>query len=252
MQNRNMKRLTGKVAIITGGAKGIGKATATKFLAEGASVAIWDIDEKAGQTASTELQNNGQAVRFYKVNTADMANVMAVTEQVKKDFGKIDILVNNAGITRDASLKKMSAQQWQQVIDVNLTGVFNCTKAIYPYMAENGFGRILNAASVVAHNGNFGQTNYVAAKAGVIGMTKTWAREFGRKGITVNAIAPGFIKTNMVETVPKEVLNSMASKTPLGRLGVAEDIANAYLFLASDEAEYITGTTLNVDGGLVF
>jgi 3-oxoacyl-[acyl-carrier protein] reductase len=181
-----------------------------------------------------------------------LAAVKASAEQVNQDFGSIDILVNNAGITRDASLKKMTEQQWQQVIDVNLTGVFNCTKAIYPFMAEKGTGRILNAASVVAHNGNFGQTNYVAAKAGVIGMTKVWAREFGRKGITVNAVAPGFINTEMVETVPAAILEGMASKTPLGRLGEAEDIANAYLFLASDEAAFITGVVLNVDGGLVF
>jgi len=247
-----MNRLTGKIAIITGGAKGIGKATAIKFLEEGASVVLWDIDENTGTSTSEELQKNGSVVKFYKVNTADMSSAVAVAEQVQKDFGRIDILVNNAGITRDASLKKMSIEQWQQVIDVNLTGVFNCTKAVYPIMAENAFGRILNAASVVAHNGNFGQTNYVAAKAGVIGMTKVWAREFGRKGITVNAVAPGFIQTEMVQTIPKEILDGMASRTPMGRLGEAQDIANAYLFLASDEASYITGTVLNVDGGLVF
>ena len=247
-----MNRLSGKTAIITGGAKGIGKATAAKFVEEGASVAIWDIDEKAGQEAVVSLKSNGATIRFYKVNTADLANITAAAEMVFKDFGRIDILVNNAGITRDASLKKMSVQQWQQVIDVNLTGVFNCTKAIYPYMAEGGFGRILNAASVVAHNGNFGQSNYVAAKAGVIGMTKTWAREFGRKGITVNAIAPGFIQTEMVQTVPAAILDGMAARTPLGRLGQTTDIANAYAFLASEEASFITGTVLNVDGGLVF
>jgi 3-oxoacyl-[acyl-carrier protein] reductase len=247
-----MKRLSGKVAIITGGARGIGKATARKFVEEGASVAIWDIDEEAGQATAVELKTNGTNIRFYKVNTADPASVSAAAEQVQRDFGQVDILINNAGITRDASLKKMSQQQWQQVVDINLTGVFNCTKAIYPLMAENGSGSILNAASVVAHNGNFGQTNYVATKAGVIGMTKTWAREFGRKGITVNAVAPGFIKTEMVDTVPSEILDGMAARTPLGRLGAAEDIANAYLFLASDEAAFITGTVLNVDGGLVF
>ena len=247
-----MNRLTNKIAIITGGARGIGKATAKKFIEEGASVALWDIDEKAGQTTAIELNTNGNEVRFYKVNTANPAEVAAAAEMVNKDFGRIDILVNNAGITRDASLKKMSLLQWQQVIDVNLTGVFNCTKVVYPFLAENGSGRILNAASVVAHNGNFGQTNYVAAKAGVIGMTKTWAREFGRKGITVNAVAPGFINTEMVDSVPTTVLEGMASKTPLGRLGTAEDIANAYLFLASDEAAFITGAVLNVDGGLVF
>lgn len=246
-----MKRLSGKVAIITGGARGIGKTTAQKFLSEGASVAIWDIDENAGQAATTELKNGGGALRFYKVNTADLDATTAAAAQVIQDFGKIDILVNNAGITRDASMKKMSAQQWQQVIDVNLTGVFNCTKAISPYMAEQQYGRILNAASVVAHNGNFGQTNYVATKAGVIGMTKTWAREFGRKGITVNAVAPGFIQTEMVETIPENLISGIKEKTPLGRMGKTEDIANAYLFLASEEAAFITGAVLNVDGGLV-
>ncbi len=247
-----MHRLSGKTAIITGGAKGIGQATAQKFVAEGAAVAIWDIDEEAGQRTVLAIRQEGSNVRFYKVNAGDLAAVTAAAEQVKQDFGRIDILINNAGITRDASLKKMSAQQWQQVIDINLTGVFNCTKAVMPYLVEQGSGRILNAASVVAHNGNFGQTNYVAAKSGVIGMTKVWARELGRKGITVNAVAPGFINTEMVETVPNEVLEQMAGKTPLGRLGEAEDIANAYAFLASNEASFITGTVLNVDGGLVF
>lgn len=246
-----MKRLAGKVAIITGGARGIGKTTAQKFLAEGASVAIWDIDEQAGQAATTELKNGGGELRFYKVNTSDLNAATAAAAQVVKDFGKIDILVNNAGITRDASMKKMSEQQWQQVIDVNLTGVFNCTKAVSPYMTDRQYGRILNAASVVAHNGNFGQTNYVATKAGVIGMTKTWAREFGRKGITVNAVAPGFIQTEMVETIPENIIAGIKEKTPLCRMGETEDIANAYLFLASDEAAFITGTVLNVDGGLV-
>lgn len=246
-----MNRLSKKVAIITGAAKGIGKATAIKFIEEGAFVALWDIDESAGKLLAFELQKTGNTSKFYKVNTADLDSVMLAAEQVKNDFGQIDILINNAGITRDASLKKMTPQQWQQVIDVNLTGVFNCTKAVYPFMAENTYGRILNAASVVAHNGNFGQSNYVAAKAGVIGMTKTWAREFGRKGITVNAIAPGFIQTEMVETVPKEILKEMTTRTPIGRLGEVNDIANAYLFLASNEASYITGTVLNVDGGLV-
>ncbi len=247
-----MTRLAGKTAIITGGAKGIGRVTAQKFIEAGAAGALWDIDEKAGQAAAGELKSNGAEVRFYKVNTAEMPSVATATELVVQDFGGIDILINNAGITRDATLKKMSVLQWQQVVDVNLTGVFNCTKAVYPFLVERGGGRILNAASVVAHNGNFGQTNYVAAKAGVIGMTKVWAREFGRKGITVNAVAPGFIQTEMVETVPSEILEGVASRTPLGRLGEAQDIAHAYLFLASEEAAFITGTVLNVDGGLVF
>jgi len=246
-----MSRLQNKVAIVTGGARGIGLATVEKFLAEGASVAIWDIDEKSGQETASSLNTESGKVAFFKVDTSSLAAVQEAASQVKDQFGQIDILVNNAGITRDSSLKKMTEEQWQQVIDVNLTGVFNCTKAIYPFMAEQGGGRILNAASVVALYGNFGQTNYVAAKAGVIGMTKVWAREFGRKGITVNAIAPGFINTDMMSTVPENILEGLRGKTPLGRLGEAEDIANAYAFLASDEAAYITGTTLSVDGGLV-
>ncbi|MEM1318984.1 MAG: 3-oxoacyl-ACP reductase FabG [Bacteroidota bacterium] len=247
-----MNRLQNKVAVITGGARGIGKATARKFVAEGANVAIWDINEDQGKATVTELEKEGIGqVRFYKVNTTDIDAVMTTANQVVEDFGGIDILVNNAGITRDASMKKMTADQWQQVIDVNLTGVFNCTKASYPFMVERGGGRIISAASVVAHNGNFGQTNYVATKAGVIGMTKTWAREFGRRGITANAIAPGFINTEMIQTVPETILDNLKGKTPLGRLGEAEDIANAYCFLASDEAAFITGTVMNVDGGLV-
>ncbi|MEO1262155.1 MAG: 3-oxoacyl-ACP reductase FabG [Bacteroidota bacterium] len=247
-----MNRLQDKVAIITGGARGIGKATAKKFLAEGAAVAIWDINDELGKATATELEKERAGkVQFYKVNTTDLAAVTAAAAQVAADFGGIDILVNNAGITRDASVKKMTSEQWQQVIDVNLTGVFNATKAVTPFLIERGGGRIINASSVVAHNGNFGQTNYVATKAGVIGMTKTWAREFGRKGITANAIAPGFINTEMIQTVPDNIIDNLKGKTPLGRLGEVEDIANAYCFLASDEAAFITGTVLNVDGGLV-
>jgi len=246
-----MKRLQDKVAIITGGAQGIGKATAQKFIDEGAQVAIWDLNQEVGQKTAHDLATDGAIVRFYKVNTTDLEQVEAATQQVIQDFGNIHVLINNAGITRDSSFKKMTAQQWQQVIDVNLTGVFNCTKAVFPTMAAGGFGRILNASSVVGLYGNFGQTNYVASKAGVIGMTKVWAREFGRKGITVNAIAPGFIATDMVKTVPEEILDGLRAKTPAARLGQPQDIANAYAFLASDEASYITGTVLSVDGGLV-
>jgi 3-oxoacyl-[acyl-carrier protein] reductase len=244
-------RLHNKVAIITGGANGIGKATALRFIQEGAKVAIWDINEAAGRPLAMEWASNGAHCKFYKVNTADADAVQEAAEAVIRDFGQIDILINNAGITRDASMKKMSPAQWQQVIDVNLTGVFNCTKSVSPFMLERGYGRILNAASIVALYGNFGQTNYVAAKAGVIGMTKVWAREFGRKGVTVNAVAPGFIQTEMVGTIPAEYLDQIKERTPVGRMGIAEDIANAYLFLASDEAAFITGETLSVDGGLV-
>ena len=245
-----MKRLEDKVAIITGGADGIGKATAELFAAEGAKVAIWDLNTEKGEALVKQLKaNDGEAI-FVRVNTADMAAVEKAAAIVMEKYGRIDILLNNAGITRDASMKKMSEDQWQQVIDVNLSGVFYCTKAVSPFMLENGYGRIISTSSVVALYGNFGQTNYVAAKAGVIGMTKTWAREFGRKGITVNAIAPGFISTEMVAAMPEQVLAGMREKVPVGRLGEPKEIAYAFLFLASDEAAYVNGTVLSVDGGI--
>ena len=246
-----MKRLQNKVAVITGGVQGIGKATTQKYLDEGASVAIWDIDGTKGLKFRDELKNNGFDVEFFKVNVADYEDVKNNVAHVIAKFGTIDILVNNAGITRDATLKKMTPEQWKQVIDVNLTGVFNCTQLISSVMLEKGYGKIINASSVVGLYGNFGQTNYVATKSGVIGMTKVWARELGRKGINVNAIAPGFIATEMVKAMPENVIKSMEEKTPLGRLGKPEDIANAYLFLASEEASFINGATLSVDGGII-
>lgn len=245
IKNTHMERLKNKVAIITGGASGIGKATAELFAAEGARVAIWDIDEEKGKAVASSLN-----ARFFKVNTTDLSAVEDAARAVVEAFGQIDILINNAGITRDATLKKMTSEQWQLVIDVNLTGVFNCTKAVQAYMVEKGYGRIISASSVVAHYGNFGQTNYVATKAGVIGMTKVWARELGPKGITANAVAPGFIATEMVESIPEKVISMIEGKTPLGRMGKPAEIAQAYLFLSSDEAAFINGATLNVDGGL--
>ncbi|MDY0200228.1 MAG: 3-oxoacyl-ACP reductase FabG [Tenuifilaceae bacterium] len=245
-----MKRLDKKVAIITGGAAGIGAATAEKFAAEGAITIIWDLDEVRGNEFAKKQTSEGKTVVFAKVNTAKYDEIEVAAKAVIAKYGKIDILINNAGITRDSSLKKMTPELWQQVIDVNLTGVFYCTKIISEYMVEKNYGRIVNASSVVALYGNFGQTNYVATKAGLIGMTKTWARELGRKGITVNAIAPGFIATEMVAKMPENVIDGMKSKVPAGRLGEPEEIASAYLFLASDEAAYINGTTLSVDGGM--
>lgn len=245
------ERFSGKTAIITGGSQGIGLITAETFLKQGASVVIWDINEAAGTAATDKWKAQGYSCLFQQVNTTDFDATTTAATEVKETFGTIDILINNAGITRDSSFKKMTSEQWQSVIDVNLTGVFNCTKAVYPYMAEQKSGRILNAASIVGIYGNFGQTNYVATKAGLIGMTKTWAREFGPKGITVNAVAPGFIKTDMVKTIPEEYLTGLVKKTPMQRMGEAQDIANAYAFLASEEASFITGVTLSVDGGLV-
>lgn len=245
-----MKKLDNKVAIITGGADGIGKAGAIRFAHEGAMVIIWDMNEEKGKETVSLIETQGGKALFVKVNTASFQEVEAATQKAVEKFGKIDILINNAGITRDATLKKMTPEQWQQVIDVNLTGVFNCAKCVSSVMVDKGYGRIINTSSVVALYGNFGQTNYVATKAGVIGMTKTMARELGRKGVTVNAVAPGFIATEMVKKMPEDVLKAMEAKVPVGRLGLPEEIASAYLFLASEEAAYINGTTLSVDGGI--
>ena len=240
-----MKEFDKKVVIVTGGANGIGKVTAQAFAEKGASVYSWDIASEGEEAAQSV------GAHFQQVNTTDREQISTAVDAIIEKEGQIDILINNAGITRDASFKKMSPEQWQQVIDVNLSGVFNCTQIVSAHMAGRGYGRICNASSVVALYGNFGQTNYVAAKAGLIGMTKTWARELGRKGITVNAVAPGFIATDMIESVPEKYLDSLKEKTPLQRLGEPEDIAEAYLFLSSDRASFITGTVLQVDGGLI-
>ncbi|MGC8866180.1 MAG: 3-oxoacyl-ACP reductase FabG [Bacteroidales bacterium] len=245
-----MKRLENKVAIITGGADGIGRAASLRFAREGATVIIWDLNEEKAKQTVSDIEAAGGKAEFKKVNTARFEEVEAAAQEAFHKYSHIDILINNAGITRDSTLKKMTPQQWQEVIDVNLTGVFNCTKCISTYMVDKGYGRIINTSSVVALYGNFGQTNYVATKAGLIGMTKTLAKELGRKGITVNSVAPGFIATEMVRKMPEDVLKSMEAKVPLGRLGQPEEIAAAYLFLASDEAAYINGATLSVDGGI--
>jgi 3-oxoacyl-[acyl-carrier protein] reductase len=245
-----MKKLENKIAIITGGADGLGKAGAQLMAQQGAKVVIWDLNEEKGaETVQQIVENGGEAV-FAKVNTADMHQVEQAVANVVTQFGRIDILVNNAGITRDSTLLKMTRDQWDQVIDVNLTGVFNCTKCVAPHMVTNKFGRIINTSSVVALYGNFGQTNYTATKAGLIGMTKTWARELGRKGINVNAVAPGFIATEMVMKMPENVLEAMQAKVPLQRLGKPEEIAAIYLFLASEDSSYVNGTVISADGGM--
>lgn len=243
-------RLKDRIAIITGGAAGIGKAAVEKFVEEGAKVAIWDVNEDAGLKLVKALNDKGHAVTFQKVNTADPSETENAINQVLKDFGKVDILINNAGITRDATIKKMTFEQWEQVIGVNLTGIFNCIKAVIPHLIANESGRIINTSSVVGLYGNFGQTNYAATKSGVIGITKTVARELGKHNITVNAVAPGFIATEMVEAMPQKVIDMMVDKTPLNRMGKPEDIANAYCFLASDEAAFVSGTVLSVDGAV--
>ncbi len=250
--------LTSKVAVVTGGANGIGLATARRFLDSGARVAIWDCVREAGELAVTSLA--GAEVAFFVCDVTDRASVEAAVAETLARFGGIDILINNAGITRDAQLMKvkdgvaaggMTDADFDTVIAVNLKGVYTCTQAVVPHLLARGGGRIVNASSVVALNGNFGQTNYVATKAGVIGMTKVWARELGRRNITVNAIAPGFIATEMTAKMPDTVLDGMKAHTPAGRLGTPEDVANAYCFLASDQASFISGAVLQVDGGLV-
>ncbi|MDP2302151.1 MAG: 3-oxoacyl-ACP reductase FabG [Ignavibacteria bacterium] len=246
-----MKRLENKVAVITGGARGIGKATVKLFSEHGATIAIWDLLEVEGKELTAEINSAGGKAVFYKVDVTSYESTEMAAKQVKEEFGTIDILINNAGITSDATLQKMTPEQWKKVIDVNLTGVFNCTKAVSQFMIEKLYGKIVNTSSVVGLYGNFGQTNYVATKSGIIGMTKVWARELGRKGITVNAVAPGFIATEMIDSIPEKVITMLKEKTPLGRLGNPIDIANAYLFLSSDEASFVNGITLSVDGGLI-
>jgi 3-oxoacyl-[acyl-carrier protein] reductase len=244
-------RLEGKVAIITGSGRGIGEATAVKFAQEGARVVVCDVNlEDAAKTAEKIKESGGEALAL-KIDVTRIEEVEEMVQKAVNEFKKLDILVNNAGITADAKLVKMTQEQFDKVISVNLKGVFNCGQAAAKVMVEQGNGVILNAASVVGLYGNFGQTNYAATKFGVIGMTKTWAKELGPKGIRVNAVAPGFIVTPMTEKMPEKVLEMMKEKAPLKRLGTVEDVANAYAFLASDEASFITGAVLSVDGGIV-
>lgn len=246
-------QLSGKVAIITGSACGIGRTTAEIFVREGAAVLLADVNESAGKALADSITAAGGKAIFEKVDVTDTADVNRMIASAQAAFGKVDILVNNAGITADARLVKMDLEQWQSVIDVNLKGVFLCGQAAANVMVEQGHGGvILNASSVVGLYGNFGQSNYVATKAGVVGMTKTWAKELGRAGIRVNAVAPGFIATDMINTIPEKVIQMMIDKTALGRKGHPEDIANAYLFLASDASSFITGTVISVDGGISF
>lgn len=244
-------RLKDQVAMITGGGSGLGREACVLFASEGAKIAVADINESQGEETVQLIKDTGGAAEFFKVDVGNAVAVGEVVDEINRKFSSIQILINNAGITRDAMLHKMTHEQWEQVVRINLSGVFNCTHAVIPYMREQEYGRIINTSSVVGVYGNLGQTNYAAAKAGVIGMTKTWAKELGPKGINVNAVAPGFIKTPMTEAVPEKILKLMEEKVPLKRLGEPKDIAQAYLFLASAESAYINGCVLSVDGGLV-
>lgn len=251
-------RLMGKVAVITGGGRGIGKATAVRFAKEGAHVAIIDKDRAAGEAAVREIidrvtspENGWRSPIFVAADVTKRGDAQAAIEKVHQRFRRIDVLLNNAGIVLDAQLAKMSEEQFDEVVSVNMKGTFNCTQAVAPIMIAQGGGRIINVSSVVGLYGNFGQTSYAATKAGVIGMTKVWARELGRKGICVNAVAPGFISTDIINGVPDKVMSQLNGRIPLGRLGRPEEVAGVYVFLASKDAAYVNGAVLSVDGGMV-
>jgi len=245
-------RLEGKICIITGAASGIGRAAALLFAKEGATVIACDVLEEELEKLCEENAGAG-IIDTYFLNVTDRERIKEVVEKVVEKYGKIDVLVNNAGITRDALLLRMKEEDWDKVIEVNLKGVFNMTQMVAPVMLKEGKGSIINTSSIVGVYGNIGQTNYAATKAGVIGMTKTWAKELARKGaqIRVNAVAPGFIKTPMTEKVPEKIIKVLNEKIPLKRMGEPEEVAKVYLFLASDESSYITGQVIGVDGGLV-
>ncbi len=243
--------LQGRSALVTGAARGIGAATARALARAGAHVALVDRDA-AGVTRTAEEIGvaGGEALHF----TEDITDAFAMErliDRVVDDWGSLDVLVNNAGIVRDAVLEDVTDEDWEATLDVNLRGALVCTRAAVPHMAVRGFGRILSATSIVARHGNFGQTAYAASKAGIVGMTRVWARELGGKGITANAVAPGFIDTEMVRTVPEKVVERLRARTPAGRMGTPQEVANVYLFLASDLASFINGAVVGVDGGLL-
>ena len=243
-----MRLLKNKIAVITGAARGIGKATAKQFVQHGAKVVIAEFDKSSGQQTADQLGDS--AVYFY-TDVSDEESVDKLFEFLRSEFNQVDVLVNNAGILADGTIQKLVVDQFDAVINVNLRGSYLCGRAAAEIMREKGSGVILNASSVVAHNGNFGQTNYVASKAGIIGMTKVWARELGKDGIRVNAVAPGFIKTDMTAGMPEKIIKMMEGKIPLKRWGLPDDVANVYTFLASDDASYINGAVINVDGGVI-
>ena len=243
-------RLLDKVAIITGSARGIGQATALKFATEGAKVVVCDLDLKAVDEVVAQIVSAGGKATGFMVNVTDKASIAAMVRGVMDKYGRIDVLVNNAGIVDDALFRKMTDEQFERVIDINLKGTYNCARAVVDVMLAQNSGVILNASSVVGIYGNFGQSNYAASKFGVIGLAKTWARELGRKGIRANAVCPGFVETTILKSIPEKVMQSMVDRVPLGRLAKPEEIANIYAFLASDEASYINGAVIEVSGGM--
>lgn len=244
-------RLKDRVAIITGGARGIGKKISQTFLKEGASVYIFDVNEEEGARTAGELQPAyAGKVNFFKVDITDEKSVEQSIEKIIEAEGRIDILVNNAGITRDNLILRMSLEDWKKVIDINLTGAFICSKHAVKYMVKNRSGKIINISSIVGVHGNAGQSNYSSSKAGIIGLTKTLARELAGRNILVNAIAPGYIETEMTEKLSDKIKEKLMEQIPTGRLGSVDDVAKTALFLASDDSNYITGTVINLDGGM--
>ena len=242
-------RLQDKVSIITGSGRGIGRATALKFAAEGARVVVCDLNEASVQSVVEEIKAGGGEASGFIVDVTDRSSIDAMVAAVKATYGRIDTLVNNAGVVLDARMVNMTDEQFDKVIDVNLKGTYNCAKSVIDTMLMQQSGVILNASSIVGIYGNFGQTNYAASKFGVIGMAKTWAHEFGRKGIRANAVCPGFVETEIIKGIPEKALQRIVDRVSMGRLGKPEEIANTYAFLASDEASFINGAVIEVSGG---
>jgi 3-oxoacyl-[acyl-carrier protein] reductase len=244
-------KLQDKVAIVTGGAQGIGKAIAKHLAEEGATVAIIDLKEEVAQATANELSESGLKAAAFGANVANGEDVAAVVKQVASDLGGVDILVNNAGITRDGLIMRMKEADWDAVLSVNLKGAFNCTKAVFRPMSKKRYGKIVNIASIVGVNGNAGQANYSASKAGMIGLTKSTAKEYASRNINVNAVAPGYIKTEMTDVLPEEATDFFLQNTPLGRAGTPDDVARVVAFLCSEDSDYVTGQVIHIDGGLV-
>lgn len=244
-------RLKDKVAIITGAGRGIGRATALAFAAEGARVVVAEMEEASGRETAAAIEQKGGQALFVRTDVTRTEDVEAMVRAAVERFGRLDVLVNNAGVLADSTLLKMTDEAWERVLRVNLTGTFLCTRAAARIMTQQGSGRIINASSVSGLHGSFGQTNYSATKAGVVAMTRVWARELGRKGVTVNAVAPGMIETDMIRTMPEQALEAARQRTPLGRFGQPSEVAAVYVFLASDDASFVNGALITVDGGMI-
>ncbi|MCK4591687.1 MAG: 3-oxoacyl-[acyl-carrier-protein] reductase [Candidatus Latescibacteria bacterium] len=246
-----MQGLQNKIAIVTGAGQGIGQTIAVRLAQEGAEVIVSDINLQGVEQTASQIRQMVRKSLAVKVDVANFEDVQAMVQKSTEEFGRVDILVNNAGVTKDNLLVRMTQQQWDWVISVNLKGTFNCTKAVAPHMMRNRYGRIINIASVIGLVGNAGQANYAASKAGIIGLTKSVAKELASRGITVNAVAPGYIQTEMTERLPEQVKETLLKTVPLRRPGLPQDVAGVVVFLASDDASYITGQVINIDGGMV-